>query len=69
MTIDMKILALLSPEGFDKRFWEIASKEKTYIQAYEELEKEYELHFGRRRYSDYNSFRICRNKRIRKANK
>jgi hypothetical protein len=42
---------------------------KTYKQAYEELEKEYMYHFKKRRYADYNSFRNCRDKRLKKANK
>tara|TARA_B100000927_G_C16319232_1_gene410678 strand:- start:131 stop:334 length:204 start_codon:yes stop_codon:yes gene_type:complete len=63
-----EIIALLNPDGFDKRFWKNTTKYKTYKEAYEKLEEEYELHFGKRRYSDYNSFRVCRNRRIKKCN-
>ena len=28
--MDLKIIALLSPEGFDERFWNVASETKTY---------------------------------------
>ena len=64
--IDLKILALLSPNGFDDRFWKYAKETKTYIEAYEKTETEHEKHFGKRKYSDYNSFRNCRDKRIKK---
>tara|TARA_R100000781_G_C4047528_1_gene116294 strand:+ start:258 stop:470 length:213 start_codon:yes stop_codon:yes gene_type:complete len=65
----LEIIALLNPDGFDKRFWDLAKESKTYKQAYEELEKEYILHFKKRRYADYNSYRNCRDKRLKKANK
>ena len=63
--IEFKILALLSPNGFDERFWEFAKETKTYVEAYEKTENEYEKHFGKRKYSDYNSYRNCRDKRIK----
>jgi len=66
--MDLKIIALLSPEGFDQRFWEVASETKTYKEAYELVEKEYQHNFKQRRYSDYNSFRNCRDKRLKKRN-
>ena len=64
--IDLKILALLSPKGFDERFWKHAKESKTYIEAYEKTEMEHEKHFGKRRYSDYNRFRNCRDRRIKR---
>ena len=67
--MDNKLLALLTPEGFDDRFWDIAAQTKTYKKAYEIVEQECEEHFNRRRYSDYNSFRNCRDKRLRNATK
>ena len=66
--MDIKIIALLTPEGFDQRFWEVASETKTYKEAYELVEKEYEANFRQRRYSDYNSFRNCRDIRLKKRN-
>tara|TARA_R100001443_G_scaffold23670_1_gene35853 strand:+ start:2580 stop:2780 length:201 start_codon:yes stop_codon:yes gene_type:complete len=66
--MDIKIIALLTPEGFDQRFWEVASETKTYKEAYELVEKEYEANFRQRRYSDYNSFRNCRDRRLKKGN-
>tara|TARA_R100001440_G_scaffold74743_2_gene100558 strand:+ start:681 stop:887 length:207 start_codon:yes stop_codon:yes gene_type:complete len=67
--IDIKIIALLTPEGFDERFWSEASNTKTYKQAYENVEKDFEKYFQRRKYSDYNSYRNCRDKRIKKNKK
>ena len=64
--IDFKILALLSPNGFDERFWKNSKDSKTYLEAYEKTEKEFENHFGKRKYSDYNSFRNCRDRRIKR---
>tara|TARA_R100000700_G_C3101363_1_gene98296 strand:+ start:165 stop:365 length:201 start_codon:yes stop_codon:yes gene_type:complete len=66
--MDIKIIALLTPEGFDQRFWEVASETKTYKEAYELVEKEYEENFRQRKYSDYNSFRNCRDRRLKKRN-
>ena len=63
--MDIKIIALLTPEGFDERFWEVASETKTYKEAYELVEKEYQENFRQRKYSDYNSFRNCRDKRLK----
>tara|TARA_R100001509_G_scaffold73068_1_gene40780 strand:+ start:2556 stop:2753 length:198 start_codon:yes stop_codon:yes gene_type:complete len=64
--IDKEILILLRADGFVQKFWEKTKNHKTYKAAYEELEKEYEELFGERRYSDYNSFRICRDRKIKK---
>tara|TARA_R100001440_G_scaffold171_3_gene530 strand:- start:2805 stop:3002 length:198 start_codon:yes stop_codon:yes gene_type:complete len=64
--IDKEILILLRADGFVQKFWEKTKNHSTYKAAYEELEKEYEELFGERRYSDYNSFRICRDRKIKK---
>ena len=58
-------LILISPEGFVQEFWNRAKKHKTLIAAYEDLEKDFEQTFGKRRYSDYNSFRICRDRKTK----
>ena len=64
--MDIKIIALLNPEGFDERFWHMASQTKTYKQAYELVEQEYEKNFKKRKYADYNSYRNCRDKRLKR---
>tara|TARA_R100000353_G_scaffold153096_1_gene111618 strand:- start:243 stop:461 length:219 start_codon:yes stop_codon:yes gene_type:complete len=63
--IEIEILALLSPSGFEKRFHKYCKSSKTYEQAYEKVEKEYELNFGKRRYSSYDSFRVTKNRKNR----
>ncbi len=67
--IDYKILALLTKDGYDDRFYQIAAKTKTYKQAYENLESEFEFYFGKRKYSSYDSYRVCRHLRIKKKGK
>lgn len=66
MKLGIEILALLSPSGFEKRFHKHCKTCKTYEDAYEETEKEYESHFERRRYASYDSFRVTRNRKRRK---
>ena len=58
-------IILLSADGFVREFWKRAKKHKTLIEAYENLESEYETTFGKRRYSDYNSFRVCRDRKTK----
>lgn len=63
MKIDLEILALLSPAGFEKRFHYYCKEAPSYEQAYEKTEKEYEQNFGKRRYSSYDSFRVTKNRK------
>lgn len=58
MTIPIEILVLLSPNGFEERFHQYCKTEKTYHKAYLKTEMEYEEHFGKTRYSSYDSFRV-----------
>tara|TARA_R110000744_G_scaffold217938_1_gene336652 strand:- start:295 stop:501 length:207 start_codon:yes stop_codon:yes gene_type:complete len=66
MTIPVEILILLSPNGFEKRFHLYCKTEKTYISAYHKTEIEYEEHFGKTRYSSYDSFRVVMNRKLKK---
>ena len=59
-------LILISAEGFVREFWKRTKNHKTMVAAYEELEMEYQEIFGKRRYSDYDSFRVCRDRKIKK---
>ena len=68
MTIKIEILVLLSPSGFQERFHTNCKNAKTYVQAYEETEREYEGYFGKRRYSSYDSFRTVMNRKLKKRN-
>ena len=65
MKIELEILALLSPSGFEKRFHKHCKEAKNYAEAYELTEKEYELNFGKRRYASYDSFRVTKNRKNR----
>ena len=65
--IEKHILILISADGFVREFWKRTKRHKTLIAAYEELETEYETTFGKRRYSDYNSFRICRDRKTKET--
>tara|TARA_R110000803_G_scaffold48061_3_gene99906 strand:- start:2633 stop:2833 length:201 start_codon:yes stop_codon:yes gene_type:complete len=66
MTIRLEILVLLSPNGFEDRFHHYCRIEKTNVKAYEEVEKEYEGNFGKRRYASYDSFRVVMSRKLKK---
>jgi len=68
MSLPFEILALLSPEGFEKRFYKNCKETKTNFEAYEVTEKEYKKIFNKRKYSSYDSFRVSMTKRIKKRN-
>ena len=55
----------LTFSGFNKRFEELIKDSKTYSEAYDKAEDEHEHNFGSRRYSDYQSFRHLRRRRIK----
>ena len=61
-TIELEILALLSPSGFEKRFHKHCKLSRTYEDAYELTERDYESNFGKRRYASYDSFRVTKNR-------
>lgn len=63
------ILILISADGFVREFWERAKNYKTLKSCYEDLEKDYQNVFGKRRYSDYDSFRVCRDRKTKTAPK
>jgi len=62
----IKDIDLHIPEKFDKRFEEYTRKADTYEEAYIMVEKDYIKVFGRRKYSNYSSYRVSRRKRIKK---
>ncbi len=61
--IDLHIRDLLTPEGFEKKFYEFCVEYDTQFEAYEATERMYETYFGKRKYSEFNSFRVARQKR------
>jgi len=67
MENDKLTFQLVSVSGFIARYMQHLSSDITQQQAYEFTEQEYELYFGRRRYSCYDSFRQVKNRKL-KAN-
>lgn len=52
-------------KGFENRFLHNTKLFKTYIEAYQKTEEEYEMNFGKKRYSSYGSFRQVRRRKHR----
>ena len=61
------MIKIYSADGFIREFWQRAKDYKYLKQAYESLEKEHIEIFGKRKYSDYDSFRVCRDRKVKKA--
>jgi hypothetical protein len=61
-------LVEIRTEGFERRYLHNVKIFKTYKQAYDKTEEEYQNNFGKRRYSSYDSFRQVR-KKTRTANR
>ena len=59
------MIRIYSADGFIREFWTSAKEYKYLKDAYESLEKEHIELFGKRKYSDYNSFRSCRDRKIK----
>ena len=59
------IMKLNTPEGFDDWFFEFMGDYTRYEEAYEATERNHINYFGRRMYSDYNSYRVCRDRRLK----
>lgn len=47
-------------EHFTVLFWQLCADYGTYERAYEAAERIYQNYFGKRRYKNYESFRIAR---------
>ena len=59
------MIRIYSATGFVREFWEKVKEHKTLKSAYESFEKEHIEIFGKRKYSDYNSFRVCRDRKVK----
>lgn len=57
---------LSTADGFTNRWYALLRIYRTHAEAYEAVENEYSEIFGRRRYSCFDSFRIVRNRKIKK---
>lgn len=58
-----RIVLLTTKSGFFKAYEENVPKSRTYLEAYELTEQEYESIFDCRRYSSYDSFRVVYGRR------
>lgn len=56
--IPERLIKCLDAAGFIAEVQHRISKSKNMLQAYEELENEMQLFLGKRKFSDYTSFRV-----------
>jgi len=61
------MIRIYSATGFVREFWDKVKDHKTLKSAYESVEKEHIEIFGKRKYSDYNSFRVCRDRKVKET--
>ena len=61
------MIYIYSASGFVREFWDRSKEYKTLKSAYESGEKEHVELFGKRKYSDYNSFRVCRDRKTKET--
>ena len=61
------MIKIYSATGFVREFWDKVKEHKTLKSAYESVEKEHIQIFGKRKYSDYNSFRVCRDRKVKET--
>lgn len=63
--IPQHVARLITVEGFNQAVDERFGVHLTLMEAYESVERQYEHHYGGRKYSDYESFRQVRNRYIK----
>ena len=61
------MIYIYSASGFVREFWDRSKEYKTLKSAYESVEQEHIELFGKRKYSDYNSFRVCRDRKLKET--
>ena len=59
------MIRIYSADGFIREFWTRAKDYKYLKDAYESLEQEHIELFGKRKCVDYNSIRVCRDRKIK----
>lgn len=64
--IDPQAIPLIKFDGFNKMFESYMGICTTQEKAYEMVESIHERAFGHRKYSDFNSFRVVRFRKIKK---
>ena len=55
-------------QEFERRYIEYTKDSETYEEAYNRVESDYKKAYGKARYSNYNSFRVARSRRIKRIN-
>ena len=61
------MIYIYSASGFVREFWDRSKEYKTLKSAYESVEQNHIELFGKRKYSDYNSFRVCRARKLKET--
>ena len=61
------MIYIYSASGFVREFWDRSKNYKTLKSSYESVEQEHIELFGKRKYSDYNSFRVCRDRKLKET--
>jgi peptide methionine sulfoxide reductase MsrA len=56
----------VSAETFDDIFFSELKTSTTHVEAYEKAEQLHEQYFEKRKYADYDSYRISKNQRLKK---
>lgn len=56
--IEKHYLQLLTVDGFIKRYLEMLCDYETCIETYNAVERQHEHAFGKRKYSDYDTFKV-----------
>jgi len=59
-----QVLKLVNPHHFDAEFFKLC-EQNSQEKAYEILEEQYQKVFEKRRYANFESYRISRHKRLR----
>lgn len=57
--------ATMTAEGFDDLFFEKLKDSRTHVEAYDKAEQKHFETFGHNKYSDFDSFRISKSKRLK----
>lgn len=66
---DPNYIYLHNPYNFDERFEELTREHDTYEEAYHAVEAEFKKAFGHTKYSNYDSYRMARYRRIKEKQK
>ncbi len=53
-------------EGFDQLFFQAIKSSRTHLEAYEKAEVQHRATFGKNKYSSFESYKITKQKRLRK---